>query len=61
MDGVFGIPGLLLELSCSRSRWVIMLENVLPGECLGEVSLTGNEGAGRGREKGDILGICILG
>ena len=35
-----------------------MLENVLVGfrgECVGEDSLTGNEGAGRGREKGDIL------
>lgn len=60
MDGDFGTSGFLLELSCSRFKCVIMLENVLRGECSGEVSLTGNEGARRGREKGDIFGVCIL-
>ena len=39
-----------------------MLENVLMGfrgECAREGSLTGNEGAGRGREKGAIfVSVC---
>lgn len=51
-----------LELSCSSFRWLIMPENVLVGslgECMGEswaVSLTGNEGAGRGWIKDDMMG-----
>lgn len=65
MDKGFGTSGVLVELSCSRFRWVIMLEKVLVGcrgECLVEASLTGNEGAGRGRENGDmVVSVCCDG
>ena len=61
-DGVFGTASCRLELSCSRFRWRMMLENVLEGslgECVGESSaalLTGNEGAERGWVKDDMMG-----
>ena len=41
----------------------MIFENVLEvslGECSGEVSLTGNEGAGRGRAKDDMVGSVTL-